>query len=72
MPLASGKCFFDEEFEISFRFICGNERMNDLNSHGKEIYGPTAAEGRVEHTQGAAGFPWRADVSEHLPGVAVS
>lgn len=38
MPLASGKCFFDGEFETSFSclcFICGKERVNDLNSHGK-------------------------------------
>lgn len=40
--------------------------MNDLNSHGQGDLRPAAVKGRVEHAQGAAGFPWQAQGSEHL------
>lgn len=57
MPLASGKRFFDGEISFScLCFICGNERVNDLNSHGKADLQAEWAPGL-----GAAvlqGFPW--------------
>lgn len=80
MPLASGKCFFDGEFEISFSclcFICGNGRVSDLSSHGK-----ADTQARLQRRVGQSGSGPRCcrglvslvqqRVSEHLPGVAVS
>lgn len=58
---------------LVYAFICGNERVNDLNSHGKADLQPSCSGGVGQSTlKGLQGFPWRAKVSEHLQDMAVS
>lgn len=67
MPLASGKCFFDGEFETfsCLCFICGKESVNDKQPwQGRSL--AWLCEGGAEHAQGAAGVSWQVKVSEQM------